>query len=244
MTGFAAPNYTQTPNEFFDLHMMDMGEAELKVTLAIIRKTFGFQKTRDAISLSQLQKMTGLSRQGAFDGAEAALKRGLVTVVGKGARGVTIYGLVVDGDSSPDWSTQQTSTGLPTRLTKETNKIKKTLSPSGDGGSKPKPAKPKVERPANPLFDAVALGSFDLQKVNGDKVVGALVGKILKWLKEHDESITAERIEQFYEWYADENNGTNAPRDVSKFAVWWLKFEGDEDGDGDDPYANVFANLT
>lgn len=58
------PNYTQTPNILFDEIMRDLNGAELKVMLAVIRKTFGWHKERDRISLTQLEEMTGLSRQG------------------------------------------------------------------------------------------------------------------------------------------------------------------------------------
>ena len=52
-----APNYTQIPNAIFEL-MADksagLTEKELKVLLAIARKTFGWHKKRDNISLTQL----------------------------------------------------------------------------------------------------------------------------------------------------------------------------------------------
>lgn len=65
---FQKPNYTQVPNEFFDVMAKDLSEAELRVFLAIARKTFGWSKRRDKISLSQLEKMTGLSRQSVLEG--------------------------------------------------------------------------------------------------------------------------------------------------------------------------------
>lgn len=132
MNGFQSPNHTQTPNDLFDSYMAIMGESELKVTLAIIRKTLGYHKTKDAISLTQLQKMTGLSRQGASDGATAAIARGLVEVVGTGKRGVLIYGLVIGIDQSTlftsqgnDQSTTLDSTGTQSRHTKENRQKKK-----------------------------------------------------------------------------------------------------------------------
>ncbi|MCK9577785.1 MAG: replication protein [Clostridia bacterium] len=62
------PNFTQTPNILFDEYMKDLSDSELRVFLAIIRKTFGWNKDRDRISLTQIQKMTGLSRQGVLNG--------------------------------------------------------------------------------------------------------------------------------------------------------------------------------
>ena len=43
----------------------------LKVLLAIVRKTYGFQKQSDRISFSQLQTLTGLSREGVNQGIKA-----------------------------------------------------------------------------------------------------------------------------------------------------------------------------
>ena len=83
-TGFQEPNYTQTPNDLFIL-MASMKEAELRVVLAICRLTFGFHRTKARASLTRLQKMTGLSRQGVINGAKAAEERGLITKIsGKG----------------------------------------------------------------------------------------------------------------------------------------------------------------
>ena len=62
------PNFTQTPNILFDEIMRDMNESELKVFLAIVRKTFGWKKERDRISLTQIMEMTGLSRPSVLSG--------------------------------------------------------------------------------------------------------------------------------------------------------------------------------
>ncbi len=44
--------FTRVPDEFFRL-LPQLGEAELKVLLYIIRRTYGFGKDRDAISYDQ-----------------------------------------------------------------------------------------------------------------------------------------------------------------------------------------------
>jgi phage replication O-like protein O len=76
---FDAPNYTQAPNAFFDLLVVEIDTlAELKVTLAIIRATFGWHKDEDELSFTQLEERTGLSRQSVNDGVGAALERGYV----------------------------------------------------------------------------------------------------------------------------------------------------------------------
>ena len=72
------PNYTQIPNIMLDSMMQDMGEAELKVVMAIARQTFGFHRKRKMMSLSYLAKATGMSRQGVLNGITAALESGIV----------------------------------------------------------------------------------------------------------------------------------------------------------------------
>ncbi len=52
--GFRSPNYTMVPDELFDEVMADLSGAELKVLLYIIRRTYGFKKQRDDISLNQI----------------------------------------------------------------------------------------------------------------------------------------------------------------------------------------------
>ncbi len=52
--GFRSPNYTQVPDELFDELLSVLSGAELKVLLYIIRRTFGFKRDADAISLSQM----------------------------------------------------------------------------------------------------------------------------------------------------------------------------------------------
>jgi len=76
--GYDGPNYTQTPNLFLDEHLPEMGHAETKVVLAIIRQTFGWHKQQDRISVTQFEDLTGLSRQGVQNGISDALERGVI----------------------------------------------------------------------------------------------------------------------------------------------------------------------
>jgi hypothetical protein len=52
--GYASPNYTPVPDELFDEQLPDLSGAELKVLLYVIRRTFGFKRESDNISLSQM----------------------------------------------------------------------------------------------------------------------------------------------------------------------------------------------
>src|SRR3954465_9258610 len=59
--GFRSPTYTQVPDELFDALLPDLSGAELKVLLYIIRRTFGFKRDSDTISLSQM--LNGITRR-------------------------------------------------------------------------------------------------------------------------------------------------------------------------------------
>lgn len=72
--GYDAPNYTQTPNAFFEA-LPDLSEAELRIGLAVIRKTFGWHKRSDKISLTQFQELTGMSRQGVLNGVNGLIDK-------------------------------------------------------------------------------------------------------------------------------------------------------------------------
>ena len=52
--GFYVPNSTQVPDTLFDELMAELSGAELKVVLYIIRRTFGFKRQSDTISINQL----------------------------------------------------------------------------------------------------------------------------------------------------------------------------------------------
>ena len=52
--GFFSPNSTQVPDEFFDEVAPRLNGAEVKALLYIIRRTFGFKKQCDNISISQM----------------------------------------------------------------------------------------------------------------------------------------------------------------------------------------------
>ena len=76
---FEQPNYTQAPNAFFDDLLPEIDTVtELKVTLAVMRNTMGFHRKEHEMSLSYLEKATGLSRPAVVDGLKRAMNRGTV----------------------------------------------------------------------------------------------------------------------------------------------------------------------
>ncbi len=84
--GFSESTTTDTPNDLFDVVLPQINNlAELKVVLYVIRRTFGYHKQFDWISLSQFEKGivdshgkrldegVGLSRKAIVDGLERAV---------------------------------------------------------------------------------------------------------------------------------------------------------------------------
>src|SRR5688572_10242430 len=52
--GVTSPNTTQVPDQYLDELMAELSGAEFKVLMYITRRTFGFKKPSDTISLSQM----------------------------------------------------------------------------------------------------------------------------------------------------------------------------------------------
>ncbi len=96
------PNYTQTPNDLFDHWLPLLGEGELKVLLVIMRKTFGWHKTHDVISVSQLAKYTGLREETVITAAKSLQSKGVIRreVIGPIGKQQTIYSLIIEEDSN------------------------------------------------------------------------------------------------------------------------------------------------
>jgi len=59
--GFSSPRYTQVPDELFDELLAELSGSEVKVLLYVVRRTFGFKRDSDHISLSQMT--TGIQRK-------------------------------------------------------------------------------------------------------------------------------------------------------------------------------------
>jgi hypothetical protein len=102
--GILVPSAFQVPNEIIDDGWLkELGGAEVKVLLYIIRKTFGYNKIAgDQIPLSQIIGGTGLSRQSALSSIAVLEACELIRVVrGKsadGSKNVNFYKLITRHD--------------------------------------------------------------------------------------------------------------------------------------------------
>ena len=88
--GVQFPTYTQVPDEFFDRVMAHLSGAEWKVLMYLCRRTFGFKKQADTVSLSQicrgirkrsgevLDEGTGLATSTAVAALQGLERKGLI----------------------------------------------------------------------------------------------------------------------------------------------------------------------
>lgn len=91
--GFDSPQFTQVPDVVFDELLAELTESELKVLLYIIRRTFGFKKNADTISLKQLSegivtrdgrqldRGAGVSKASAARGVKGLVEKNIITTV-------------------------------------------------------------------------------------------------------------------------------------------------------------------
>jgi hypothetical protein len=88
--GFSSPIGTIVPDDVFDVLMPQLTDPELRVLLYIIRRTFGFKRAHDDISLKQmvegirtrdgriLDRGTGISKAGVARGLKGLQAKGII----------------------------------------------------------------------------------------------------------------------------------------------------------------------
>jgi hypothetical protein len=104
--GFSSPNGTVVPDDFFDLLAPNLTEAELRVLLYIIRRTFGFKKEKDNISLKQLVEGIKTKEGKVLDRGAGVAKSAAVRAV----RGLIEKGIVIaTRNSSPEKGDEPTT---------------------------------------------------------------------------------------------------------------------------------------
>lgn len=90
-----APNFTQIPNSVLDA-MPSFSEPELRIILAIARQTFGWHRESAILSISFLQKATGLSNRAIVEATKKLVVRKIVSKTKtKQLRGASALMLVI-----------------------------------------------------------------------------------------------------------------------------------------------------
>lgn len=131
--GFVTPRYTPVPDTLFDELLPDLSGAELKVLLYVMRRTMGFKKDSDTISLGQicagittregrrLDRGTGLSRSTAVAAIRSLEEWGMIVCVrnrseARGLEATTYHLRFVDPSSiiEPGYAENRTRAGSVT----------------------------------------------------------------------------------------------------------------------------------
>lgn len=123
------PNSFQLPNALIDDGAMaEMKGAALAIYILIVRKTRGWQKETDAISISQFMRFTGYGKDAVISGAEKLVTLGLVSRINR-ERQPTLYSLSdlaqreIASLSEKTSSYEQSLSGNSTRVVGKTDKI-------------------------------------------------------------------------------------------------------------------------
>ena len=109
---FPSGGFTAIPHDLLDWLAPRLSEAELRVLLYICRRTYGFRKQSDKISLNQfcdrptsrsgqaLDLGTGLSRQGVLNGLAGLKLKGVIKMVpGRGRAQVSQYEVLLSDEA-------------------------------------------------------------------------------------------------------------------------------------------------
>lgn len=171
-------DFTKIPNELLD-NMDKMNESELRIALAIARKTLGWQKPEDRLSYSQFEAMTGLSRTAVRDGINAAILHRVIrreTVGAQTYRYSLPVGLSYQFDSATssidvpdpvatdyqyDDPTSSDSLPEPVGLSYQLAQKPVGLSYTQKNGSKEKEERPPIVAGARPNGDGGGVGVAD-----------------------------------------------------------------------------------
>lgn len=232
MCAYPKPNYTMIPNILLDKQMAEMGEAELRVVLAIARKTLGWHKEIDTISFSQLALLTGMTKTGAYRGIQQALEHGYIGCIqhGRGRGSGDEYYLAVgpedklyEGELIEGNEEDKLYEGeqLQAKKLYEGEQQKKVVKEKLHVSNAPTP----IPRPRNLLFDKIALRSFgvsDTAKL--PKSSAGWISGIVADIKKLDEGVTPEKLDEFYSWDKAEYPDCTTVKERGKFSLHYAAF--------------------
>jgi DnaD/phage-associated family protein len=137
MSPFQSPNYTQTPNDLFDELLPDMGLAELKVMLCIVRHTFGYHRDEVKLSIRAIARFTGLTVRSVLEGAKQAEDHGLVERYADGGKTTMWRAMVTVLPSSTPRNTRYNRRVLPATTQLGDKERKKESKENEDEGRSP-----------------------------------------------------------------------------------------------------------
>jgi Bacteriophage replication protein O len=93
------PNSFQVPNLLVDRLLPFLSGPQTKVVLLVCRKTFGWGKRVDLISLGQFQQQAGLSRSSVYEALETFVRAGLLLKTSRGRQQVNEWSLNLEANA-------------------------------------------------------------------------------------------------------------------------------------------------
>lgn len=78
--GISKLNHTQISNDFLDNYLHKISSKATKIFLVISRKTIGWHKESDRITLTQIIKISGMSKNTVRTGIKELLKKDIIIV--------------------------------------------------------------------------------------------------------------------------------------------------------------------
>src|SRR6185312_15353304 len=119
------PNTTQVPNIILDDFLPLLSDTEFKIIMVIARQTYGWHKSSDRISYTQLEKKTGSSHKSIGNALKSLKDKDLIETTAKGQN--LYYSIKTSVKNTLVENLHQTSvkntlaTSVKITLTKETN---------------------------------------------------------------------------------------------------------------------------
>ncbi|MDD2174496.1 replication protein [Glaesserella parasuis] len=118
------PNSFQVPNAVVDELMSVLSGAEFKCYMLVVRQTTGWNKQKDAVSISQMMEKCNLSNRGVIDACDKLVEMGLLTK-SKGYRGMNVFSVNFDKIPTCEVSSQVPVNSAHTQnTTKQNNNTK------------------------------------------------------------------------------------------------------------------------
>lgn len=107
-TGFKSPNYTQAPNEFYDVLLPLIKDySELKVVEVMIRLTFGYHQKRTSISEGRIAKRAGMEVKTVRRGIALAIEHGIIKKITEPTRSTPATYEICICEESPEMKLEQ-----------------------------------------------------------------------------------------------------------------------------------------
>lgn len=243
---FSAPNYTQTPNEFFDSLAKTLKEGELRCVLVFMRQIFGWKKKGDRISITQLMDKTGMERKAVINSVHSLVKKKII-IKHTGQNGLASwYSFAVTQDPDEKDYPPEDENGNPIDDSNNSYQY-----PKDTGGGYPKdtgggilkiPTKETLTKEKNPLnppkggksqatpsAKAEELSAHFLQKIK-EKKPNFIPKAYKNWPRDFDRMLkkpgrTLEKAKEIIDWLVNDLKALSFVQSASKFDEDWDRLE-------------------